>query len=279
MTSIDSTEKINNLISAMATADLLVMALYFGGLSAMQSSKRLRLLFPGPQDKSSDEMSKRKQKEMCATAIPKSTKGGTRKSLLHSVIVLLLLTSIIVETSIFAEKCMARFIPGMCCASVAAMGSLTNAIIKTRLKPKFSNNLRLVGPVISEWCFLALFGAIGVSANLGTAFSRGVSSFSFAIIALAAHIFTIGFGSFAFTNAIPKIALTEKLFPLGLEEVLVSSNAGIGGASTAAAFAGSLREDRVSTDRKRGLIYAGTLWGVVGYGKRFLFKIRHYILR
>lgn len=66
-------------------------------------------------------------------------------------------------------------------------------------------------------------------------------------------------------KAVPRNKVTEKIFPLAAEEVLVASNAGIGGASTAAAFAGNLGEDRVSADRKRGLIYAGTVWGVIGY--------------
>lgn len=44
-----SKEMISDLISAMAAADLLVMALYFVGLSAMLSVKKLKSIFPGRQ--------------------------------------------------------------------------------------------------------------------------------------------------------------------------------------------------------------------------------------
>lgn len=289
-----SAEKISNLLSAMATADLLVMAIYFGGLSAMLSWKRLSLLFPGRHveredtrsinHSSHDKLINAGTSISTSTSIQKSHMGSNTTSLIMSSAVILLLTSVIVEASVMFEKCVARYIPGMCCASVAAMGTLANTILNklgrtnegspntrfARAVSKFRTDLGRIGSTLSEFCFLALFGAIGVTANLGTAFSRGISSFAFAILALTVHVFTICLGSYTLMKAVPRNKVTEKIFPLAAEEVLVASNAGIGGASTAAAFAGNLGEDRVSADRKRGLIYAGTVWGVIGYGEFYL---------
>jgi uncharacterized membrane protein len=46
------------------------------------------------------------------------------------------------------------------------------------------------------------------------------------------------------------------------EDVLIASNAAIGGPATAAAFCGQLAE---SNPRKPGLTLAATVYGVVGY--------------
>eukprot|EP00555_Chaetoceros_dichaeta_P010205 CAMPEP_0198269554 /NCGR_PEP_ID=MMETSP1447-20131203/41773_1 /TAXON_ID=420782 /ORGANISM="Chaetoceros dichaeta, Strain CCMP1751" /LENGTH=72 /DNA_ID=CAMNT_0043961193 /DNA_START=57 /DNA_END=271 /DNA_ORIENTATION=+ len=69
------------------------------------------------------------------------------------------------------------------------------------------------------------------------------------------------------TKAIPSCGQhtrRSRILPLNIEEVLVASNAAIGGATTAAAFAGSLGGDSGvrggapswSNDRKRGLVMA-----------------------
>ncbi len=285
-----SAETINNLLSAMATADLLVMAIYFGGLTAMSSWKRLALLFPGRQvgeqiDVPGQHHSSSNNDNDSTTLASSTVKFQMgNPSLIASCIIILFLTYAIVETSIFVEDCTSRFVPGMCCASVAAMGTTLSTILKNLEEQKWitkrqseaittlRRDLSRIGPSLSEFCFLSLFGAIGVSANLGTAFSRGVSSVIFAILALTVHSLTIGLGSWVVMKVLPRNKVTKTIFPLAAEEILVASNAGIGGASTAAAFAGNFAEDRVSSLRKRGLIYAGTVWGVIGYGKsRFSF--------
>jgi hypothetical protein len=113
--------------------------------------------------------------------------GSNTTSLIMSSAVILLLTSVIVEASVMFEKCVARYIPGMCCASVAAMGTLANTILNklgrtnegspntrfARAVSKFRTDLGRIGSALSEFCFLALFGAIGVTANLERR-SRGV---------------------------------------------------------------------------------------------------------
>jgi uncharacterized membrane protein len=130
----------------------------------------------------------------------------------------------------------------------------------------FSNDLRQIGGPMSELCFMALFAAIGVSANLEKAMARGVSTLVFAILALLVHFLTIGLGSFSVMKTMPKLTKGSiTIFPLALEEILVASNAAIGGASTAAGFAGNISDTQISKDQKQGLIMAATFYGVVGY--------------
>ena len=273
-----SIDKASDLFSAMAAADLLVMAIYFGGLSVLLSSKRLRMLFPGRQMEIDNCSTPDNDNE---TVSDVSTAGRTnRKSLLCSGIAASLLTLTIVEASIVFEKYTSHIVPGMGCAAVAALGTLANTSLSKFCRngtnqnqkfacvvSKFREDLARIGSPMSDFCFMILFAAIGISANLGKALTHGISSFAFAILALCIHVITVGLGSFSVMRLVPKNSnFAKKIFPLALEEVLVASNAAIGGASTAAAFAGNLGEDRViNGDRKRGLILAATLWGVVGY--------------
>ena len=58
---------------------------------------------------------------------------------------------------------------------------------------------------------------------------------------------------------------TTAFFPLSIEEVMVASNAAIGGPATAAAFAGSVSNKRMAPRKRRDLALAGTVVGVLGY--------------
>jgi uncharacterized membrane protein len=113
---------------------------------------------------------------------------------------------------------------------------------------------------------MALFAAVGVSANVKKVLSQGISGFVFATITLFVHFITIGIGSFFVMSILPIISKrTKVLFPLSVEEVLVASNAAIGGASTAAGFASNISVDRIGSKEKRALMVGATIWGVFGY--------------
>jgi uncharacterized membrane protein len=115
--------------------------------------------------------------------------------------------------------------------------------------------IRSVSISLSDICFYLLFAAISASANLREAVQLGgwhfLSSAIFASMTLAIHFLTLFGGSLA----VQRFTLKR----LGLEEILVASNAAIGGPLTAAEFAN--RTGR----RRRGLTMAATVWGVFGY--------------
>jgi len=182
----------------------------------------------------------------------------------------------IVSASTRFEKIVYSFsgIPGMGCAAIASLSTGAGWILRRikivwtsakgrekELVPWLQKEMNRVCPNLSGLCFNLLFAAIGTAANVGVALRHGPASFLFASSALLVHFVTMLLGSLAISKAIPKLKLS-------IEELAVASNAAIGGPATAAAFAGSLGtgEDLISSTRKRrGLVLAGTTWGVFGY--------------
>ncbi len=261
--------QVKELFSAMAAADLVVMAVYFGGLPALLSWGKLRRLFPGRQKECNEVFENENQSDsfMDEKKVNMSISFGLAVSVL---------VFFIVEMSLMFERYTCHCIPGMCCAAVAVLGTLVRSLLDRLIavEPEgrslllknfcrgisnFERNLKHFGPGMSDVCFLLVFASIGTSANIGTALAHGLPCFVFASLALCVHIFTIGIGS----------VVSMKMFPslrkLSLEEVLVASNAAIGGASTAATFAATMSGERLSFEHKRGLILAATIFGIVGY--------------
>lgn len=248
-------------ISSVAAADLLVMALYFVGLTTMLSMKCLKQIFPGriltQQSKNADEINKGKDlstKDEKGINDPKSIKFSS-----YALIVSITMT--IVEVANAFERKTSHILPGLGCAMIALLGTITNKLLskscaKKRMQQCISD-MKRIGPSMGDFCFMCLFSAIGVSANVKEALTQGSSSLIFALLALSVHLLTTGLGSFVFMKISRK--------PIALEEILVASNAAIGGASTAASFAGSIDESQIDQAQKKGLITAATLWGVLGY--------------
>jgi len=275
---LDANIETSNILSAMAAADLVVMALYFGGISSLLTSRRLRKIFPG-RDRVEGSITKKMPPKNTDLAIDNIRSQVIRKEHGISILLASFLAWIIVEFSIKFESCT---IPGMGCAAVAAFGtgikSLLDKLSASDIKKvqkerllRFQADLTKCGPMLSDLCFLSLFSSIGLTANLGEAFSNGLSCFIFASLALFIHIIVIGVGSYAaqMVQSLTKNRFVKKIFPPSLEEVLVASNAAIGGASTAAAFAGNISDDSLSVDRN-SLIFAATLYGVIGYASATL---------
>lgn len=146
-------------------------------------------------------------------------------------------------------------------AALGAMGSLISRILSwsfARLNLDLLDDVRVVSTPMSDICFYLLFAAIGASLNLRNAVQEGgwhfLSNCVFALTALAMHILTILVGSFLATRLFP-----SKL-QLSVEEIMVASNAAIGGPLTAAEIG-----KKTSARRRRGLVVAGTVWGVFGF--------------
>lgn len=275
-----SRDMISDLISAMAAADLLIMALYFVGLSTMLSVQRLRSMFPGRQRiVRGDGLDVDDKHAGMNSSVNKVEKGKGIRVIGSGVLATILVISIVEVTNSF-ERATSHIVPGLGCAAVATIAIFVNKILESmaaitsrkesrmsRFASDFWNDLKQIGGPMSDFCFMALFAAIGVSANLKRAMTQGCSSFVFAMLALLVHFLTLGVGSFSVMTILPKfIKRSNTIFPLGLEEILVASNAAIGGASTAAGFAGNISEKHVTKQYKRGLIVSATFWGVVGYG-------------
>jgi len=275
---------LESLLGSIAAADLLVMAVYFAGLSAAVKSPYFKRMFPGrPKGEqnggegtitaTADVLKDTSIESQISASVGLQLHRETRP--VAAVTFASALSYGIVNLSSRFERAFYSLcgVPGMGCAAIAvlstAFGRLLGRIkiVWTSAKgedqevfPWLQDEMNRVCPKLSGLCFHLLFAAIGTAANVGVALQHGPASFLFALSALMFHFVTILLGSFSLTQMLPKSKLS-------IEEVAVASNAAIGGPATAAAFAGSLciGNDRRSSMKRRGLILAGTVWGVVGY--------------
>ena len=251
----------NSLMSSMAGADLLVMAVYFAGMAVALRSRFLSSLFL--KDSKDADLPKEQQKfaisEDNISLIENATEAKettqTLFQLIQAVGCVSTLGFLIVKVSSVIEKALAPILPGTACAVIAGLAPLVQRkLLNTNSKgnSSFSRLMQKSARLLSELCLQLLFASIGVSAKIGEALVRGPACLCFSLFALTVHVLVALAGSILIQRWFR--------FPLLLEDVLVASNAAIGGPATAAAFAG-----RIDSPRQRGLTMAGTVWGVVGY--------------
>ena len=288
---------LGSLLSSMAAADLLVMALYFSAMAAAFKSKLLQRIFPGR--KKENEATEENQvllldpKADAARAPVAGTKLATEESSssgerrIHSVTAIAVASTlafgIVCASDNFERNLAQRYgVPGMGCAAIAVLSTVvrwtlqrvklvqsstfgldTQINIRTIFPPLWlQKEMDRACPRLSGLCFNLLFAAIGTSANVAVALRHGPASFLFAVVALSIHVAIILFGSWGAMKLFPAF----KIFPLAVEDVMVASNAGIGGPATAAAFAGSVGSTcHKKKSSNRGLVLAATVLGVVGY--------------
>jgi len=275
---------LESLLGSMAAADLLVMALYFAGLTAAVKSSYLQRIFPG-RLKNAQRVSEGGTAEIVSAkedaSIESQVSASIGRQLYREIrpataaTFASALAFLIVSASTRFERSVYSLfgIPGMGCAAIAVLSTAVGWALRRikilwtsekgqekELFPWLQKEMNRVCPRLSGLCFNLLFAAIGTAANVGVALRHGPASFLFASSALLVHFVTILLGSLAMTKIIPKVKLS-------IEELAVASNAAIGGPATAAAFAGSLGtgQNVGGKSKRRGLVLAGTTWGVVGY--------------
>ena len=273
------------LISAMAAADIIVMAMYFALLAAALRSKTLQRWFRECDG----------QEVLATTEAHVNHNVGDRNKVpldaemtnhanfsrqLIAAIMVSMLAFGLVELAKRFERVLDNIVPGTACAFLAAaIPSLTRLVPPNNTR--WSEMQAIAGPC-STFSFLSLFAAIGVSVNLGQALGSGPACLFFSTIALAVHgLVTLGgsvlvhkarrnnkisssSSSSSNNNSNNNISSSrDNQSRLRLANVLTASNAAIGGPATAAAFCGQVTG--IGSGEKRGLTVAATVWGVVGY--------------
>jgi uncharacterized membrane protein len=236
---------VNTLVSAMAAADLILMAIYFVLMAAAQNSVGLRLWFGGAESPGPPLLnSTREEEEDKEAGRPLPLSMRLSASVLVSLLALLL-----VQLSSTVEAVLSGFVPGTACAFLSAATVALSRLVPPNLT--LWNEMQNVAGPISAFFFFLLFAAIGMSADLEAALRRGPACIVFSGIALAIHCGIALVGSWLF----------KRFFsvPIQFDDVLIASNAAIGGPATAATFCGTL------PNNSRALTVAATVWGVVGY--------------
>lgn len=237
----------SSVVTSMAAADLLVMAVYFSCLGIMIRSNLLQQLFQ--QSNNLQNTSKSLQPCHTSTASASSRLGRLRGSILGG-----LFTYTIVQGARYLEVLVSGVVPGTACAWIAGLVPM----LSTRLaKHYWWQDVQSVAANLSDRCFLLLFASIGMSADLISALRNGPSCLLFSLFALLIHIVVTLVGSCWMKRAFGQHSMA---LDVTLEEALVASNAAIGGPATAAAFCGQL-----PGPPRPGLALAATIWGVVGY--------------
>lgn len=214
-----------DLLSAGVAADNLVMVLYFLVLFALPSSKFLRKLYPERSPKPSVEMREDSQNISLRNTfgdLPAATLAIASGTLLCSV-----------------GYGLAKLV-GFETGGILFVTALTVAIATA-----FPKRLEALkgADVIGSFLMQIFFAVIGASANVQIVLKVGPWLFVFAALILTVHLAVMLIGGY--------------LLRLDLLELVIASNANMGGPTTAAAMATARRWDR--------LILPAILSGTFGY--------------
>lgn len=239
-------------LSAMAAADLFVMAVYFGVLGIAANSTRLKQWITGQTvngdalivDSKNDQPAKLSNTTPNKMSLWQRTKGS---------VLALSISAVLVEFANYCERRINHVVPGTACAVLALVTPLIRQLIPTAALA--------VAPFWSELSFLALFAAIGLTANVGSALRAGPGCLLLSLLALVVHVLVVLGGTAVWNRTV------ECRRSVDLETILIASNAAIGGPATAAAWAGQ---------RAPQWALAATVWGVVGYATGTTFGVWFY---
>ena len=264
-------DAIGSAVGSMAAADLVVMAVYFMFLSAASRSPWLHKLLPSRIEDEGEDTNMEASTQMYSADISSSESNVTSLAAAAGAI-LIAVGSVSVATHLERLTAASLHVPGTMCAYLALIGLGCNRLLKfITTQSKRSGVVGLlrripsVSPALSSLCFYLIFSAVGTSANLGSAMRGGPSALAFAFLALIIHSTTVILGSWGLMRLAPGL---QNLRP-GWQEVLIASNAAIGGPSTAAVFAvGLVPGEDGSNDKslhRSALVIGATVWGVVGY--------------
>jgi len=213
-------------------SDMLVMPMYLSALTTILSSKRLRKLFPG---------------------------RGTYKQTIATKVAI---------SDAFEARLQVQGL-GLFC--ICLLSSFIANILQVLLSifPRVHSDIGQVTLKLSDGCYFILISVIGASIDLRClALESGWSSASsviFSSVPLLVHFIVIATGSLAMMKLFPRF----ESFPLSIEEVVIASNTAICGPTTAAALVAKMmamgRNKTMNKTEWKGLILAGTFWGIVGY--------------
>ncbi len=240
----------SSLLSSMATADLIAMAMYFSLLASSLEWKWFKGLFYETRDAISTTIEFNGDE-----TTPQQVLTSSKTTIWTTLVpLLLLLTGSIVAVANWVESYVGRWIPGTACGVIAMVAPLVRSVLVNQ-----SSWLRDYSPIwsatastMADWFFFLFFAAIGVGVDLKAMLQMGPACLMVSVLALAVHLVVIVVGS--------RLFLPVRKWGISLEDLWIASNAAIGGPATAAAFC-----NRMKGESLLGRTVAATVWGVVGY--------------
>ena len=296
----------DSLLSALVTADMIIMAFYFGFMDLAASSKFIQTAYTnGDMRKKfllpngiTGSVQRNESAHHGAFDNPSNISTNhendpaVQKRPVSAFLLSASLAYFIVRASSSFETI--THIPGISSLAIALLGSSASQYIATLHHVTTNTSkvwLRKIHPciisvgnvsgIMADLTFHLFFASVGASANLREALFKGPSAFLFTLTVVSIHIIVTIIGSLCinkFTRPMtmrhtsPWINKIFDFLPLSFEEVMVGSNAAIGGPSTAASLSSRMnlnglyvKDELYSNKIRKSLILSGLLCGIFGY--------------
>jgi uncharacterized membrane protein len=267
------------LLSAMAAVDVVLMAFYFTCLSAAMQSKRLHRWFNNSEtsDVAHNTKNTYNMSDTIPGVIPSSISNEyqsivqtvetktSSKLLTTAMLNVAALTLVLVEISKRLERLvMKQFgVPGTACAFLAILVPwITTQIHNVSNNNTLWKTMIQNSETLSRLAFLFVFATMGCTADLSSTLYNGPACLFLSFTALTVHGIITLFGSLLFRRLVQTTRWSKK--KINLTDVLIASNAAIGGPATAAAFCTEIKKSHHPVEKSH-LTIAATVWGVVGY--------------
>ncbi|CAJ1931441.1 unnamed protein product [Cylindrotheca closterium] len=237
----------SDLLGSLATADLLVMAIYFSFLSMSLDWKWLRSRFYVPSVTADDSSITVPSTNMQNTKVKvRSRRVFVSKT--FAGIALMGFSLCIAEVSNWVERMIQPWVPGTGSAVIAICTPIINSLINSR---RWFPTLSETANQLGGFLFLCFFASIGFGCDLRGVVGLGPACLCFATLAILIHLVVALVGS----------STCARRLKIELEDVWIASNAAIGGPATAAAFCSRLN----GSSNLRGKTLAATFYGCAGY--------------
>lgn len=234
-----------SLLGALAAADVLLMAVYFSGLVAAHKAPLLRRIFPAKGHVSPPVASRAVGLDL-GSAPTRETENAPLHRSWPKVFVMIALGTAICATGNGLSKMSP--LPGTSTIATTLL-TVMAARAASRFAPGFHKELVRIAPTISTLLLNAFFASIGATGRWAQVIGVAPAILVFSLVALAMHALV----TFVGASILNRCCGTD----IRLDDVIVASNANIGGPSTAATFAGLMGQD--------SLVVPAAVWGTVGY--------------
>ena len=227
----------SSLFGALAAADIFLMSVYFSLLVAVHKSQGSS---PRAELEPPEETIGANQQ-----AVPRTGWRAFRARAADTLSLLVIGSVICFVGNAIASS---SPVPGTSTMAVTLL-TVGATRIMTRLAPNFRSSLSRTAPFVATVLLNSFFGSVGASGRWAEVVGVAPAIFVFAAVALVVHMVFMAAGA----------AVANRFFGavLRVDDVLVASNANIGGPSTAATFAGLIGKDE--------LVVPAAVWGTVGY--------------
>lgn len=234
----------SSIVGALAACDIATMGLYFAMMNVLSRSERARRWVEG------GERSAKLAARITAPIVPASPLPTRRRARAAGGA----LAAGCALLAVLAGRSVDVFAGSSTLAAVGAASAL--GIVCARLLPSsLSRAAQLAAGQLAPLFLNFFYAAVGASARPSEVAAAGSGATLFLGTALGLHILVVGIAGLLLNR------LPARLRPLGrplqLSELLIGSNAAIGGPSTAAAFAAPLGPQ---------FVVPAAVWGIVGYG-------------